>query len=348
MKAWTVVARGAPTRVLDLQDHPVPEPGPGEVRVRVSATACNKNEIDGCRGVYRTVDPPLPYVIGMEGVGVVDAAGAGQEGWLGRRVVASARGAFGAHAEWLVADVAMVFDAPERLDDVAAAAFFFPFHLAHVALFHRGDLREGETLLVHAGAGGVGSAAIQLGVAAGARVIATAGGAEKGALCRALGADVAIDYRSEDGFAEAVLDATGGRGADVVCDLVGGAVTTESLRCTAENGRVLLTGFSGGIEAEDRAGIVPRPLLFGNFSVGGVLLAYGGAPRIPGGPKINLLSRATGEATHDRLVEWLDAGRIRPVVGREASYLDYPGELERMERRETTGRTVLRWRERGD
>ncbi len=344
MKAWTVVGSGAPTEVLELREHSLPEPGPGQVRVRVSTTVCNKNEIDGCRGVYMTVNPQIPYILGMEGVGIVDATGPGQEDWLGKRVIATASGAFGAHAEWFVADVAMVFEAPTSLDDIAAAAFFFPFHLAHLALFNRGRLRKGETLLVHAGAGGVGSAAIQLGIAAGARVFATAGGAEKGKFCRQLGAEVAIDYRAGE-FADIVLDATEGRGVDVVCDLVGGAVTNESFRCIAEDGRVVLTGFSGGIEAEDKTGLLPRPIVFGNFSVCGVMLAYGESPRIPGGPKINLLSRATGEAVQAHLIEWLDEGRIKPVVGRDTGYRDFPQELERMERRETTGRTVLRWGE---
>ena len=342
MKAWTVTAAGAPSDVLELRDTPVPEPGPGQVRVRVATTVCNKNEVDGCRGVYRTVNPPIPYVLGMEGVGVVDAAGEGEDAWFGKRVIATASGAFGAHAQAFIADVAMVFEAPASLDDVRAAAFFFPFHVAHISLFERGGLREGETVLVHAGAGGVGSAAIQLGVAAGARVITTAGGPEKAEFCRKLGADVAIDYRA-GGFAEEVLDATDGRGVDVVCDLVGGDVTTESFRCTAENGRVMLTGFSGGIQEEDEAGLLPRPIIFGNFSVGGVLLAYGEAPRIPGGPKLNLLSRATGEKVQAHLVELLGEGRIKPIVGREAGYEAYPEELERLERRETMGRTVITW-----
>ena len=134
---------------------------------------------------------------------------------------------------------------------------------------------------MHAGAGGVGSAAIQLGVAAGARVIATAGGPEKLARCRELGADVAIDYREED-IAEAVLAATDRRGVDVVCDLVGGEVTERTYRCMAYGGRLMLTGFSGGIEAEDEAGLTPRPILFGNFSVGGVLMTYGDPARFAG------------------------------------------------------------------
>jgi NADPH2:quinone reductase len=302
----------------------------------------NYNEIDGCHGRYLTVNPPLPYTLGMEVLGTVDAAGAGAEAWLGRRVVATASGAHGAHAEQVVADAAMVFDAPASLDDAQAAAFFFPFHLAHLVLCERAGLRADETLLVHAGAGGVGSAAVQLGAALGARVFATAGGPEKTKLCLELGAERAIDYRRED-FAQSVLDATDGRGVDVVCDLVGGETTVRTFRAIALGGRCVLAGFASGIEAED-TGIVPRPVLFGNFSLVGAMLAYVADPRpIKQATGFNLFPRETGERVHAHLLELLAQGRIRPVVGRTAPYADLPAELERMEERRTTGRTVLRW-----
>ena len=342
MRAWRVHRHGSPSQALRLDELPVPEPGAGQLRVRSTAGALNWNEIDGCHGRYRTVDPALPYTLGMEVLGRVDAVGAGAEEWLGRRVVATASGAHGAHAEAVLADAAMVFEAPEGLDDTGAAAFFFPFHVAHLALLERGGLRAGESLLVHAGAGGVGSAAVQLGVAQGARVFATAGGPEKLRLCRELGAELAIDSRSED-FAEAVLAATGGRGVDVVCDLVGGKTTERSFRAIALGGRCVIAGFSAGIEAED-AGIVPRPVLFGNFSLAGVMLAYVSDPApVKRATGWNFFPRSTGLRVHAHLVELLSAGRIRPVVGRTASYADLPAELERMEARQTLGRTILNW-----
>jgi NADPH2:quinone reductase len=335
-----VVRAGRPSEALELREVPMPEPGPGQARVAVSATVCNFNEVDGCYGRYRTISPPLPYTLGMELVGVVEAAGAGAEAWLGRRVTACATGAFGGHAEHALVDPAMAFDAPEKLDDVHAAAFYFPFHVAGLALFERAKLEAGEWLLVNAAAGGVGSAAVQLGVAAGARVIAAAGSAEKLALCRELGAAFALDYRAPR-FADEVLAATGGRGIDVACDLVGGAATAALMPLMARGGRLVLAGFSGGIEAEDEAGITPRPLLFGNFSLCGVMLAYH-----PQGGKFgmaNLLPRAAGDALQERLLSWLDAGRIRPIVGRVASWRELPAELERLESRATIGRTVLDW-----
>ncbi|HVH07328.1 MAG TPA: alcohol dehydrogenase catalytic domain-containing protein, partial [Myxococcota bacterium] len=175
MKAWRVVRHGPPSEALELCEIEAPVPGPGEARIAVHATACNLNEVDGCYGRYRTIDPPLPYTLGMEVVGVVDAVGAGAERWLGRRVTACARGAVGAHAQHALIDPAMAFDAPAKLDDVHAAAFYFPFHVGSLALFERAKLAAGEWLLVNAAAGGVGSAALQLGVAAGARVVAAAG-----------------------------------------------------------------------------------------------------------------------------------------------------------------------------
>jgi NADPH:quinone reductase len=344
MRAWRVHRYGEPAHALQIDDVEELSAGPGQVVVQTSTTPLNFNEVDGCFGRYRTVDPPLPYTLGMEVVGEVVRAGTGAERWLGTRVVATAVGAFGAHAQQVLADADMTFEAPARLDDVQAAAFFFPFHVAHLALVERGRLQPGQTLLVHAGAGGVGSATVQLGAALGARVIATAGSDEKLDLCRELGASVAINYRTDD-VAQAVLDSTSGKGVDVVCDLVGGDTTARTFPCVAHRGRYVLAGFSGGIGAED-AGIVPRPIIFGNFDVCGVMLSYRSDPaaakRTSG---FNLFSRADGERVHAHLLELLEAGSIRTVVGRCAPWTELPAELARLASRATVGRTVLDWRD---
>jgi NADPH2:quinone reductase len=284
----------------------------------------------------------------MELVGEVTGAGPGAEGWIGRRVMTSGVGAQGAHAELAVGSTAMTFEAPSSLDDTEAAAFFYPFHLAHLGLFERGRLQAGETVLVHAAAGGVGSAAVQLAVARGARVIATAGGSEKTALTEELGADVAIDYRRA-GFAAAVLEATGGHGVDVCFDGVGGEVTLQSLRCLARGGRHLVVGFAGGIEAEEVPTISGRMLCFGNFDVLGVILAYldddiRPSPDwpLPGGPpRFNPPPASQGRQVHADLVGLLDAGKIRPLVGAVVPFEDLPRALDRMEARATTGRVVI-------
>jgi NADPH2:quinone reductase len=341
VKAWRVHRHGAPCAVLQLEEVVVPEPGPGEVLIRVRAVTLNFNDLDGIHGRYRTVPTPLPYTPGMEVLGTVEACGEGAGEWRGRRVVAIPSGAYGGYAEQVVAPVAMTFEMPGDVPEPDAAAIFMPFHLAWLALHERARLRAGETLLVHAAAGGAGSAALQLGVAAGARVIATAGSAAKVALCRELGAAVAIDYRAGD-FVPAVLDATSGRGVDVAFDTVGGAVTTDTFRCMAFNGRHVLAGFASGIESEDR-GIVPRPVLFGNFSLVGVCHAYVDDPlafkRATG---FNFAAHRDGETVHRELLALVARGAIRPLVGRVAPFAELPAALAAMERRETTGRVVVR------
>jgi NADPH2:quinone reductase len=323
-----VVRSGSPSEALELREVDDPVAGPGEVLVRTTATALNFNEVDGCRGRYRTVDPPMPYTLGMEVTGEVVG---GDPAWLGRRVVATATGAFGGHAELVRCMTSMTFDAPEALRGSDAAAFLFPFHLAWLGLHERGRLQAGETVLVHAAAGGVGSAAVQLAVAAGARVIATSSGS-KTAQCLALGADVAVDYRTQD-FTAAVLEATGGAGVDVVFDGVG--LVEPSLRCLARGGRHLLIGFAGGIEAEDEQGLAPRALLFGNVSLVGVMLAYADpAPR-------GITPYSVGQEVHARLIDLLDAGRIRPVISERVPFESLPEALDRMEARGTTGRVVV-------
>ena len=171
-------------------------------------------------------------------------------------------------------------------------------------------------------------------------MIATASSEEKRAFCRRLGAQHALDYSGD--LAGALLEATDSHGVDVVCDLVGGAVTRATLPAMASGGRLMMAGFSGGIEAEDEPGIAPRPIVFGNFSLGGVMLSYRSE-----GPKhrgINLLPRALGERIQRELVEKLDSGRIAPIVGRSAKWNELPAELERLASRTTLGRTVLTWR----
>ena len=277
----------------------------------------------------------------MEVLGRVRAAGPGEDAWVGRRVVAVPSGAFGGYAEVAVAPAGMTFAMPDRIPLPDAAAILMPFHLAWLALHERARLQAGETLLVHAAAGGAGSAALQLGVHAGARVFATAGSPQKLDLCRELGAELAIDYREHD-FVEAVLDATDGRGVDVAFDAVSGDVTLQTFRCMAFNGRHILAGFASGIEQEDE-GLVPRPVLFGNFSLVGVCHAYVDDPvvfkKLSG---FNFPAHHDGERLHAQLLALVADGSIRPIVGQEVSFADLPDALDAMEKRQTIGRTVVR------
>lgn len=343
LKAWQIRRTGPPQEALEqVELPPPPPPGPGLVKVDVSAVSLNFNDIDMCYGRYPTISPELPFTLGMDLCGRVKAAGPGLEAWLGRRVVSTGLGGFGALADEALVTLDSLFEAPESLDDGEAAAFFIPFHTMALALYRRARLAAGQTLLVHAGAGGLGSAAIQLGVAAGATVFATASSPEKLAFCRDLGATHVINYQSED-FVEELLEKTKGRGVDVVCDLVGGAVALPSWRCVAHEGQYLAAGFSGGIESGE-SGVPLRPVSKGNFSVVGVMMAYQAAAEpIPGlrDAGFSPFPRDVGEEIHAHLGQLLDAGKIRPVVGRRVPFHEVPDAYHDLEARRTMGRTVV-------
>jgi NADPH2:quinone reductase len=341
MRALRVLRNGPPGEVCEVAEVPVPEPGPGQVRVRVAAGSLNFNDIDRCHGRVTTIPMPPPFTLGMDVCGVVDAAGAGGDAWIGRRVVAITQLAQGGLAEYAIAPLGTVFDAPEGLDDAEAAAFLLPFHTAHLALFRRGRLEAGETLLVHAGASGIGTAAIQLGVAKGAHVLAAAGGAAKTSLCAELGAELAIDHTQQD-FAAAVLDHTREVGAHVVCDLAGGDFVEKSWRCVAREGRYLCVGFADDAQ-NGMTGRPLRPTCLGNFSIVGVMLAYfDDLPPAIRRMGMNPFGRDVGDAVHADLLRLLGEKRIRPVVTRRVSLEEAGRALDDHEQRRTVGRTVVR------
>ena len=340
MRALQVVRHGRPSEALEIRDVPVPEPGPGAVRIRVGAGSLNWGDIDRCRGRLTSVRPELPFTLGMDCCGVVEAAGAGAGDWVGRRVVAVTLAALGGLAEAALAPLDSVFPAPESLDDAEAASFLLPFHTTRLALARRAHLRSGETLLVHAGASGLGSAAIQLGVAAGARVLATAGGPEKVAWCRELGADVAIDHREED-FVDRVFEETGERGADVICDLVGGSFTERSWNCIAREGRYLVVGFNDDPENGLTARPL-RPIAQANFSVLGVMAAYVSQVPLPLRKLgFNPFPRDVAETVHADLMRLLAERKIRPTLERRVSLAEAGAALEAHEERRTRGRTAV-------
>ncbi len=338
--AWVATALGDPTRVLERQTVEVPAPGPNEVRVEVSTFCVNFNDTDIVRGRWSVVPLQPPFTPGMEAMGVVESAGPGAEHLVGRRIVGIPVGAHGGFATFSLVDATSAMLIPDWLSDEEGAALHYPFHLSWFSLVERARLEPGESLLVHAGAGGVGSAAIQVGKALGARVIATAGGPEKVEFCRSLGADVAIDYRA-DGFVDAVMDATFGAGVDVALDSVGGSVTPETFRCMGMHGRHLLVGYAEDI-ANDGALISPQPAIYGNFSLCGVCLAYAADPlatRMTMG--LNWPSRTEGVEAHRRILELMQAGELHTVVTSTVSFDELPEAMERQERRETMGRTVV-------
>ena len=345
MKAWRVHEWGSPaTEVLRLDEVDVPEPGPGELLVRNAAIPLNLNDMERINGGNMMVTPELPCTPGMEVMGTVERTGEGAEARVGQRVVAMSKQATGGYAEYSICPSVSAFAMPEDVPLPDAAALYFPFHLAWLGLFDRAELRAGESVLVHAGAGGSGSAAIQLAKHAGARVFATAGGPEKTAVCRELGADVAIDYTRDD-FKEIVLDATANRGVDVVFDNVGEAVLDDSLHCTAYNGRYLMMGFASDKSRADQPLVVPRKLVGGNLRLCGVLLAYAPdalAPMMKRGMGWNFCSDALGAKVTDEIVALYRAGSVRPKIGEVVGFEDIPDRIQALFERRTIGRVVAR------
>jgi len=343
MRAWRTHEYGRPTEVLRLDTVPIPTPEAGELRVRVQAIPFNLNDLERITGGNMMVRPELPYSPGMEVMGVVDACGDGTDEWQDRRVVAMAKGANGGFAEYAICPVVSAFEMPETIPLPGAAALYFPFHLAWLGLFDRADLQAGESVLIHAAAGGSGSAAIQLAKLRGARVFATAGTDEKLDLCRELGADVAINYNDAD-FARVVLAETANRGVDVVFDNVGEAVMEKSMQCTVYNGRYLMMGFASNKVVADEPFIVPRRVALGNFKLCGVLLAYAQpamSEMLKSAMGWNFASDQLGKRIMGEIVELVLAQKIRPVIGQTISFADIPVAIEAMASRQTIGRTVV-------
>jgi NADPH:quinone reductase len=325
MKAWQVQQLGDPEQALRLEEVEEPEPGRGEVVVEVEAAALNFFDILLCKGEYQE-RPDLPFTPGGEISGTVHQAGEGTSMRADQRVIATPPLPRGGYAQKVAVPESSVFQVPESIPHEKAAALPITYQTAHVALHQRAHLKAGETVLVHAGAGGVGSAAVQIAKAAGARVIATAGGPEKVEVCEGLGAEVAIDYREEN-FVEVVKETTEGRGADVIFDPVGGDVFEGSRRCVAFEGRILVIGFAGGRIAEAPTNHV----LVKNYSVVG--MHWG------------LYTRVMADLvhdTHEALIHLYEAGEIDPLIYQTVPFDDLPQALNLLGSRGTYGKLVAR------
>lgn len=242
MKAWRVHEWGEP-ETMKFEDIPVPDPGPGQVRIRVRAAGINFFDILQVQGKYQ-VKPPFPFTPGAEIAGTVDAAGEGATEFApGSRVLSITHG--NGMAEYCIGRQGMTFPIPGGMDFPEAAAMPIVYHTSYFALRERALIQPGEWLLVHAGASGVGVSAIQLGRAFGARVIATAGSQAKLDFAMSLGAEFGVNY-SDAAWVDHVKQITGGKGADVIYDPVGGDVFDLSTKCIAPGGRLLVIGFASG------------------------------------------------------------------------------------------------------
>jgi len=322
MKAWQVSEWCEPEQ-MKLADIPLPEPKSGEVRIRNHAAALNFFDILQIQGKYQT-KPPLPFTPGVEVAGVVDAVGPGVDQLsVGDRVLGS--GALGGFAEYTVTPVGKTFRIPVAMDFAAAAAMPIVYQTSYLALKVRAAIKAREWLLVHAAAGGVGSSAMQLGKAFGARVIATSGSADKVRFCLTQGADYALNY-CEAGWVEHVKEITGGHGADVIYDPVGGDVFDLSTKCIAAGGRLLVIGFAGGRIPT----IAANRILLKNMSVVGCY--WGGY--LEHHPEFLAESQA-------ELFALYEAGHIKPVVSQEYPLSCAVAALRALAERKTHGKVVL-------
>lgn len=307
---------------LELAELPDPEPGPGQVAIDVEAAGCNFADTLITRGKYQ-IKPELPFSPGSEVAGRVRALGAGVDGLtVGQPVLAQL--GFGGYASVALADARRVHAIPDDMDVEHAAGFGVAYQTSYLALVDRARLQPGETLLVQAAAGGVGLAAVQIGHALGARVIAGAS-ADKLEFCREEGADELLDTRS-DGWHERVKALTGGRGADVIYESVGGEVFALSTKCIAWNGRLLVIGFSSG----DIPSVKLNRVMLKHIAVIGVNL---------GG-----YHQHEPERLRSAMAELLAlyARGVRPRIGRSYPLEQAPEALAALATRKTTGKVVLR------
>jgi NADPH:quinone reductase len=321
-RAWLIQRLGPPEDALCLVAAEPRAPGPGEATVDVDAVGLNFPDLLLCSGGYQE-RPPLPFSPGYEAAGRVAAAGPGSARRPGERVIVVPELPNGAFQERITVSDAELYPVPDDVPPVTAAVLHIAYQTAHVALHRRAGLRPGETVLVHGGAGGVGAAAIQLARAAGARVIATATGARKAG---ALAADDAIDLAATPDFAAEVREINGGRGADVIVDVVGGEVFDRSRRCVAFGGRIVVAGFAGGAIPQ----IPANHVLLRNYAVVGLHLAA-----------YRRQEPALLRSVHEELLALLRAGAIDPPIDSVLPFERAPEGLRRLAERRAVGRIAL-------
>jgi NADPH2:quinone reductase len=326
VKAWVVRELGAPDS-MHFEDVEAGVPADGVVRVAVRAAAVNFPDALMVAGTYQ-VKPALPFVPGVEVSGEVVSAPPSSGFNPGDRVMAlldSGGLTRGGYAEIADAVPRTVSRMPNRMSFEEAAGFTLTYQTGWFGLHRRAHLQPSETLLVHAGAGGVGSAAIQLGKAAGATVIATAGSDAKVEVCLGLGADHAINYKTKD-FAEEVKQLTAGRGADVIFDPVGGDVYDRSTKCIAFEGRLVIVGFTSGRIAQ----AATNHVLIKNYSVVGL---HWGLYNTRAPELIPPVARA--------LAELYETGRIKPLVSARVPLAEAPKALATVAEGKSTGKVIL-------
>jgi NADPH:quinone reductase len=315
MRAVQVVEPSGPSGVR-LVDVPEPEPGPGEVLLEVHAVGVSFPDLLLSQGLYQ-LKPEPPFTLGVDVAGTVVATGERVAGVV----------PYGGAAERAVVPASAVFPLPDDTSYDEGAALPLNYLTALFALRERGQVREGETVLVHGASGGVGTATLQVARGLGAHTIAVASTEEKAAFARAAGADETVLL---DGFKDAVRDLTGGRGVDVVVDMVGGDAFTDSLRCLAEQGRLLVVGFASGQGIPE---VRVNRLLLTNVDVRGV-----------GWGAFALTKPGYLREQWEELLPMIAAGVVRPPVGATYDLDGFGRALQDMADRRTMGKSVVRVR----
>lgn len=333
MRAIAITQFGAP-EVLRETSRPDPQPGPGEVLLRVAASGINRPDVLQRKGLY-PMPPGVSDLPGLEVAGVIvggDAAALAAAGWaLGDRVCALVAG--GGYAELCVAPIAQCLPVPRGWSDVEAASLPETCFTVWQNLFHIAHLQAGEWLLVQGGSSGIGTTAIQLAKAMGARVIVTAGSDDKCAACLALGADHALNYRTQDFVAE-VLRLTEQRGADVVLDMVAGDYLAREVECAASDGRIAIIAAQGGTRSALDVGALLRKRL----SIVGSTLR----------PRSVAYKGELARALRERVWPLIEAGRIKPVIHQVFPAAQAAAAHALMESSAHVGKIVLDWRNRQD
>ena len=328
MNAIEISSYGAPD-VLRAVQRPDPVAGAGEVLIRVSAAGVNRPDVLQRKGLY-PVPPGASDLPGLEVAGTIvagDAAALKQAGFqLGERVCALVAG--GGYAEWCVAPLPQCLPVPKGLSDVEAASLPETFFTVWSNVFDRARLQSGETLLIQGGTSGIGVTAIQMAKAAGATVIATAGSDDKCAACVKLGADHAINYKQQD-FVEEVRRITGGRGVDVILDMVAGPYVAREIKCMAEDARLVIIAVQGGVESQIDAGLVLRRRL---TVTGSTLRARPVA-----------FKGAIASALCAKVWPWLESGKVKPVIHQVFPAAQAAAAHALMESNQHIGKLVLTW-----
>ncbi len=321
MRAWTVKEFGPHRDVLELNKWPIPNPGKRKAVTKIHAIGLNFLDTLAIAGQYQEKSP-LPFVPGVEAAGEVVDVGPDSPFQVGDRVMGVGQAAFG---EYMVVDSLTGFIFPYEMSYGEAAAFQLIYQTSHVALVHRARLQAGDFLLVHGGAGGVGTSAIQIGKAMGARVIATTGSDEKCEVCLKCGAELAINYKDED-FVAKVKEFTGGHGADVIYDPVGGAVFDDSFSCVAFEGRLVIIGFVSGKIPK----IYTNRLLLKNVDLIGI---YWGQYRMRNPAHIANTQKA--------LYKMYAKGQLNPVICERFSFENLPDALDVIAKRLSYGKVLV-------